>query len=243
MITERELQPFFADDAPVIERQTSGPVSPTDAKLNGKRSRRAKKKSDAIPPPPSSAEVARAASQPSAGADVGASSSKAPQQKMQKGGKASKPAPAVQPKSAAPKAKPPKKSGTRADSPTPAPEATHATPSKPVFAGAAFEQSPDPSSLPKPRFTGGSPVTATVPVAPPLVPVSLPPPNEAARAQLCSLLGVQTSASASFTSVAAVPQGPARDTSPYAAASMSAAGGAPITATQQLCSMLGVRAC
>jgi hypothetical protein len=50
------------------------------------------------------------------------------------------------------------KKATGTASPQSSPDATPSTPTKPAFAGAAFEQSPHPSSLPKPRFAGqGSP--------------------------------------------------------------------------------------
>jgi hypothetical protein len=103
-----------------------------------------------------------------------------------------------------------------------------ATPSKggPAFAGGAFEKSPHPSSLPKPRFSGQSSPLQTSPVAGPINTVH-------ATQALRTLLGVPVE----------LPSTARQPAAPPALFSLGAAAASAPNASQQLCSMLGVRAC
>mmetsp|Transcript_25962 Transcript_25962/g.70217 ORF Transcript_25962/g.70217 Transcript_25962/m.70217 type:complete len:212 (+) Transcript_25962:105-740(+) len=210
MFAERELVPFFPTEGSNVETTPTG--SPRQSAP--KRTRRAKKglATDAqTPEAPAAAKDTPAASAASKGKKgksaklVEAARTAAQETPQAKGGK---------------KAASPCNNKSRGSSPE------NQTPSgKPAFAGAAFEQSPHPSSLPKPSFMGGqqSP-PRSAPSSPPRAPDA-----QAATQHLRSLLGV-------------VPAAPLPEAAaPPPAPEYLATGHDPM-ATQHLCSLLGVKA-
>ncbi|KAG8458923.1 hypothetical protein KFE25_004257 [Diacronema lutheri] len=208
MSAQRELVPFFPAEAP--DTSAADAVASPQPPSGTKRSRRLKKKGDT-----GGAALSDAGGSPLAppARSTGAKKQQTPPAKVASKGKKA----------------PPLQTATLQPTASPKP---NTTPSKlaGAFAGAAFEQSPHPKSLPKPRFAGkaaspaqGSPAS--------LGPMDAPDATQVLRALLGVALELpsQTPASADRTTGAGgnFSLGPAMQND----------------ATQQLCSLLGVKAC
>mmetsp|Transcript_18976 Transcript_18976/g.55774 ORF Transcript_18976/g.55774 Transcript_18976/m.55774 type:complete len:197 (+) Transcript_18976:127-717(+) len=194
-IVERELVPFFpTDDANTV-------ITPQRSPDSSRRRARKPKKSP------------QAADEPAL--DVALEPIELKRQRS----KGSKKLP---PKGVDPADKKPQVKAKKAGSPPRGAAPQVQTPVKGAFAGAAFEQSPDPSSLPKPRLVGSSLLAKS----------AAPVDTQEATKQLRSLLGVMGQGHDE--------PGPRRADPPTASLVSSRH---DALATHQLRAMLGVAAC